>query len=82
MTDIVIICTIQPKQKPADDTLSFGKVFSDHMFMMDYDVGRGWHSPRIGPYGPFSKDPACSVLHRNEFFELGRRCSWQIIAPC
>ena len=30
---------------------------------MNYDEGKGWHSPRIGPYGPFSLDPATCVLH-------------------
>lgn len=48
---------------PADDALRFGNVFTDHMFMMEYDEGRGWHDPRIVPYAPFSMDPACCVLH-------------------
>ncbi|TCZ65346.1 branched-chain amino acid aminotransferase [Roseicella aquatilis] len=55
--------TTQPKQKPADDALAFGKVLTDHMFLMNYEEGRGWHSPRIEPYGPLSLDPATSVLH-------------------
>lgn len=55
--------TSQPKPKPADDTLAFGRVLTDHMFLMDYAEGRGWHSPRILPYGPISMDPATSVLH-------------------
>ncbi|HQT77090.1 MAG TPA: branched-chain amino acid aminotransferase [Rhodopila sp.] len=63
MTQIAITRTDSPKQPPADETLSFGKVFTDHMFLMNYDEGKGWHSPRIEPYGPFSLDPACCVLH-------------------
>ena len=55
--------TTAPKAKPADDTLSFGKVLTDHMFLMNYDEGQGWHTPRIVPYGPLSLDPATSVLH-------------------
>jgi branched-chain amino acid aminotransferase len=51
------------KPKPADETLRFGTVFTDHMFIMDYHAGRGWHDPRIQPYGPFTLDPACCVLH-------------------
>jgi branched-chain amino acid aminotransferase len=48
----------------------FGKVFTDHMVSIDYDEGRGWHSPRIGPRGPLSIDPACAVLHyAQEIFE-------------
>jgi branched-chain amino acid aminotransferase len=55
--------TTTPKPKPADSTLSFGKVLTDHMFLMNYDEGQGWHSPRILPYGPLSMDPATTVLH-------------------
>ena len=51
------------KRPPADDTLRFGTVFTDHMFMMNYDAGRGWHDPRIVPYQPFTLDPATCVLH-------------------
>ncbi len=63
MNPIAITRTTNPKQPPADDTLAFGKVFSDHMFLMNYDEGQGWHSPRIEPYGPFTLDPATCVLH-------------------
>lgn len=63
MTQIAITRTTTPKQPPADETLTFGTVFTDHMFMMEYHEGRGWHDPRIVPYGPFSMDPATCVLH-------------------
>jgi branched-chain amino acid aminotransferase len=63
VTDIAITRTTSPKQTPPDETLSFGKVFTDHMFLMNHDEGKGWHSPRIEPYGPFTLDPATSVLH-------------------
>jgi branched-chain amino acid aminotransferase len=63
VTDIAITRTTAPKQPPADATLTFGKVFTDHMFMMEYDEGRGWHNPRIVPYAPFTLDPATCVLH-------------------
>jgi branched-chain amino acid aminotransferase len=53
----------QPKTRPADDALRFGDVFTDHMFLMEFSQGRGWHDPRIVPYAPFSLDPACCVLH-------------------
>jgi branched-chain amino acid aminotransferase len=54
-----------PKPKPADSEirLSFGTVFTDHMFMMEYHDGQGWHDARIVPYGPLSLDPAAAVLH-------------------
>ncbi|WP_431270521.1 branched-chain amino acid aminotransferase [Dankookia sp. P2] len=63
MGDFPTTRTTSPKPKPADETLSFGKVLTDHMFLMNYDEGKGWHSPRIEPYGPLSLDPATSVLH-------------------
>ena len=55
--------TTAGKTRPADDTLQFGRAFTDHMFMMDYDDGKGWHSGRIVPYAPLAMDPACCVLH-------------------
>jgi len=59
-----------PKPKPDAATLGFGEVFTDHMFMMDFDEGVGWHDPRIVPYGPLALDPAAAVLHyAQEMFE-------------
>src|SRR5438128_1049505 len=51
------------KQKPKDSELSFGTVFTDHMFVMDFQEEKGWYDPRIEPYGPFPMDPAAAVLH-------------------
>ncbi len=42
--------------------LPFGKVFSDHIFEMDYKDGV-WSSPKIKPYGPINISPAASALH-------------------
>jgi len=48
----------------------FGKLFSDHMVMIDYVEGKGWHNATIGPRQPISLDPAASVLHyAQEIFE-------------
>ena len=71
MLNIRIEKTTCPKAKPADETkLGFGKIFTDHMFVMDYAEGKGWHDPRIVPYGPFSLDPATVVFHyAQELFE-------------
>ena len=52
-----------PKPKPDPDDLVFGKQFTDHMFVMDYDEGQGWHDGKIVPYGDISISPASSVLH-------------------
>jgi len=51
------------KPKPKDSELSFGTVFTDHMFVMDFQEEKGWYDPRIEPYGPLSLDPAAAVLH-------------------
>lgn len=52
------------KAKPADPSkMGFGKLFTDYMFIMDYDRGQGWHSGRIVPYGPLSMSPASACLH-------------------
>ena len=46
--------TQKPKAKPDPDTLRFGTEFTDHMFIMEYEDGKGWHDGRIVPYGPLS----------------------------
>lgn len=70
MEKIKLTRTTNPRPRPNQDVLSFGKYFSDHMFLLDYDEGVGWHDPRIIPYGPFTLDPSCMVFHyAQEIFE-------------
>ena len=70
MEAITITRTTNPKEKVPSDKLGFGKVFSDHMFLMNYDEGQGWHDPRIVPYGPIELMPCANVLHyAQEIFE-------------
>ncbi|MFZ2538718.1 MAG: branched-chain amino acid aminotransferase [Oscillospiraceae bacterium] len=71
MAEIKIELTQNKKEKPTDESkLGFGKCFTDHMFIMDYTVGQGWHDARIVPYGPIPLDPSCSVFHYGqEVFE-------------
>lgn len=58
------------KEKPDPKTLVFGRSFTDHMFLMNYETGKGWHDGRIVPYGPFPLDPSSMVLHyAQEVFE-------------
>ncbi len=58
------------KEKPASDTLGFGQVFTDHMFIADYSKEEGWHDARIVPYGNISISPASTTLHYGtEIFE-------------
>ncbi|WP_316817012.1 branched-chain amino acid aminotransferase [Pedobacter nyackensis] len=42
--------------------LPFGKVFSDHMFIAEYDNGQ-WSNLQVLPYGPIPMSPAISALH-------------------
>jgi branched-chain amino acid aminotransferase len=51
------------KEKPDSKDLVFGRVFTDHMFMMDYKEPTGWHNPCIIPYQPLTIDPSAMVFH-------------------
>lgn len=67
---ITVTKTTTPKEKPNMENLPFGKIFSDHMFVMDYTEGIGWHDGRIEPYGPISLAPSAMVFHyAQEIFE-------------
>ncbi|MCR5522177.1 MAG: branched-chain amino acid aminotransferase [Clostridia bacterium] len=69
--EIKITKTNNPKAKPADESkLGFGKIFTDHMFMMDYTAEEGWHDARIVPFDYIPIHPASTVLHYGtEIFE-------------
>ena len=60
---IKVELTNEPKQKPNDEDLSFGTVFTDHMFVMDYSEDKGWYDPRITPYDSITLDPAAMIFH-------------------
>ena len=71
MQTIRIERTTAPKEKPGQDNpLVFGTIFTDHMFVMDYDEENGWHDPRVIPYQPLVLEPSCMVFHYGqEMFE-------------
>ena len=71
MLDIKITKTANPQPKPAKgQKLGFGKIFTDHMFIMNYTEGKGWHDPRIEPFHNISLSPAAMVYHYGqEMFE-------------
>lgn len=71
MLNIRIEKTTQPKQKPEKGAkLGFGHVFTDHMFVMNYTEGQGWHDARIVPFQNISLSPAAMVYHYGqEMFE-------------
>ena len=67
---ITITKTNNQSTLPEESKLGFGKYFSDHMFIMDYDVKVGWHDARIVPFQNISLHPASTVLHYGaEIFE-------------
>ncbi|MGYP000002496379 len=69
--EIKVTKTTAPKPHPTDETkLGFGQIFTDHMFLMDFDPDKGWHDARIVPFGPLPMHPAATVFHYGvEIFE-------------
>lgn len=60
---------IQINQKQISDigsvdfnNIPFGRVFSDHLFIVDYEDGK-WGNARIQPYGPLLLSPSLSCMH-------------------
>jgi branched-chain amino acid aminotransferase len=62
MPDFPVERTTNPKTIPTDIGVSFGDIFSDHMFRMDFTEGRGWHDPRIVPFGTLEILPSAAVI--------------------
>jgi branched-chain amino acid aminotransferase len=74
--DIRIEKTTNPKNKPTDKefgSIGFGTIFTDHMLMIDYKGGSGWHDARIVPYGPLSLDPASTCFHYGQLIFEGMK---------
>lgn len=63
--------TDKPKPRPGpDNPLTFGTVTTDHMFMANWRLGKGWENPRIVPYQSLQLDPMAKVFHyATEVFE-------------
>jgi branched-chain amino acid aminotransferase len=69
---------IQPATSPTSDKdraaklvdPGFGRVFTDHMAIVRYDQGKGWHGARVESRANFALDAATAVLHyAQEIFE-------------
>jgi branched-chain amino acid aminotransferase len=71
--DIARELTPKEKLKPLFEDplkLPFGRHFTDHMFTMEFAPAKGWHRPRIMPYGPLALEPSANVFHYSqEVFE-------------
>ena len=75
MQEVAVTLSANRKQKPQDESkLGFGSIFTDHMFLMDYERGKGWLNPRIVPYGDFAMDPAAMVFHYGQAIFEGTKC--------
>ena len=79
MTDAALTrFTIEPNADPVPEAErarrmenpGFGKTFTDHMAIVRYVEGKGWHDAKITARGPITLDPAAAVLHyAQEIFE-------------
>lgn len=68
--EIKIVEATKTSVCPPENELGFGRVFTDHMFVMEYEAGKGWQNARIVPFGNISLHPASTVLHYGaEIFE-------------
>jgi len=56
------------------NNIPFGRVFSDHMFVMDYEDGE-WGNFQIVPFGHFSIHPAAMALHYGQAIFEGMKAS-------
>ncbi len=56
------------------ENLPFGKVFSDHMLVMDYKNGE-WQTPEIMPFANLSLHPATSAIHYGQSIFEGMKAN-------
>ena len=49
-------------QEIKGEAITFGRIFSDHMFTSDF-IDNDWVNSSISPYGKLSLDPSCLVFH-------------------
>ncbi len=73
--EIKITTTQQSRLSEVDfDNIPFGRVFSDHMFVADFEDGQ-WVNPRIEPFAPLSMHPASMGLHYGQTIFEGMKAS-------
>ena len=56
------------------ENLPFGRIFSDHMLVMEYSDGE-WKTPEILPFGPIPVHPATSALHYGQAIFEGMKAN-------
>ena len=68
--ELTVTKTQNPKTMPAENELGFGKFFTDHMLIVEWEQGKGWYDAKIVPFGRIDLHPASTVLHYGaEIFE-------------
>lgn len=56
-------CVTNSRRSEIDmNNIPFGKIFSDHMYVVKYENGK-WGEPEIKPYGTLEMTPSISALH-------------------
>jgi branched-chain amino acid aminotransferase len=55
--------TRSPRPHPPESELKFGRYFTDHMFLLDWEESSGWKNPRIAPFGDLQISPAAAGVH-------------------
>merc|ERR1712137_257850 len=63
LKNLSVTKTSNPKPKPPNNELVFGKDMSDHMLEADWHQSSGWGSPSIKPYDNFQMPPSALCLH-------------------
>lgn len=56
------------------ENLPFGKVFADHMLVMDYKNG-AWEAPEIVEFAPITMHPAMSAIHYGQSIFEGMKAN-------
>lgn len=79
---------IKPNPNPVKDAdrerfvaePGFGKYFTDHMLVAEWNQNSGWNDAELKSYGPISLDPAAMVFHYGqEIFEGMKRIANQMV---
>jgi len=73
ISDLIITKTTASRISQVDfENIPFGRIFSDHMLVMDYIDGH-WQTPEIKPFAPIPMHPAASALHYGQSFFEGMK---------
>ena len=72
--------TLAPKPHPGPP-LGFGVHFTDHLFKVEWEQGKGWQHPRIEPYAPLQLDPAAGGLQYGQSIFEGMKAFRQPGGP-